>query len=459
MIKQASVQGLRPSILKFKPPPTTVNPMTLLKPGQEIAERYRVERMIARGGMGEVYLCEQLGLGRKTAIKLLNVTSGDEADQKSFRERFELEAKTLAGLDHPNIVTVFEYGKLEDGTCFLALEYVAGQRFTDLVNEGPMAPERLVELMLQVCQALRYAHRRGVVHRDLKPSNLLVWTDDDGAEQVKVVDFGLVKCMTEPDQNLTRTGMVIGSPHCMSPEQINGAELDHRSDIYSLGALMFRALTNRWPFHGETGWATMLGHLTAPVPSTASANKDVQVPKGMERIIHRCLAKSPDDRFATVEELMDALHGALDGRSGTEGPSLVQQIAPRLAHEARNALQTSRVLVALAIIVSVGALLYAWAEHAAPQPDAQSEPTSEVQVEPPSPEPASPADEPPPTAVDGPPEPEPELELEPNNEAATAPVEPESKPSKPKKKKSPPKVEEPSSADEPEGYKGLPSDF
>ena len=221
--------------------------MTLLQPGQEIAERYRVERMIARGGMGEVYLCEQLGLGRKTAIKLLNVTSGDEADQQSFRERFELEAKTLAGLDHPNIVTVFEYGKIEDGTYFLALEYVAGKRFTDLVNEGPMAPDRLVELMLQVCQALRYAHRRGVVHRDLKPSNLLVWQDDDGTEQVKVVDFGLVKCVREPDQNLTRTGMVIGSPHCMSPEQINGAELDHRTDIYSLGALMFRALTNRWP--------------------------------------------------------------------------------------------------------------------------------------------------------------------------------------------------------------------
>jgi serine/threonine-protein kinase len=282
---------------------------TQVLPASVVAGRYRVERLIARGGMGAVYLARQLDLHRPVALKILS-PSPDADDRAAFEVRFRLEAETLAALNHPNIVTLYDYGQTDDGRCYLALEYIDGPRFTDLLREGPLPAERIVPLVLQVLRALRYAHRRGVVHRDLKPSNLLIRTDDDGEEQVKVVDFGLVKVL-EDDQSLTRAGLVLGSPHCMAPEQVRGDDVDHRTDLYALGVLLFRALTGVWPFHGDSGTATMIAHLQQPVPRMASLAPAIAVPPAVERVVLACLSKDPSGRPESALALMEALKSAL----------------------------------------------------------------------------------------------------------------------------------------------------
>ncbi len=269
------------------------------------AGRYRVERLIARGGMGAVYLARHIDLHREVALKIL-APSPDMEESGSFEERFRLEAETLAALNHPNIVTLYDYGQTDDGRYFLALEYIDGPRFTDLLRDGALPPSDAVRLLLEVCRALRYAHKRGVVHRDLKPSNLLVWTDDEGDEHVKVVDFGLVKVM-EDDQSLTRAGLILGSPHCMAPEQIRGDEIDHRADIYAMGVLLFRAVAGKWPFHGESSTATMIAHINNPIPRMADLGMGATVPPLLEDTIRRCLAKRAEDRYADVSSLMTDL--------------------------------------------------------------------------------------------------------------------------------------------------------
>ena len=238
---------------------------------------------------------------REVALKILS-PSPDMEESGAFEERFRLEAETLAALNHPNIVTLYDYGQTDDGRYFLALEYIDGPRFTDILRAGPMAAADAVRLILQVCRALRYAHRRGVVHRDLKPSNLLTYRDDEGEEHVKVVGFGLVKVL-EDDQSLTRAGLILGSPHCMAPEQIRGDEIDHRADIYAIGVLLFRAVTATWPFHGDTSTGTMIAHINNPVPRF----RDLQLPfevSLLEDVIRRCLSKNAADRYADVGTLM-----------------------------------------------------------------------------------------------------------------------------------------------------------
>jgi hypothetical protein len=185
--------------------------------GTIVAGRYRIERLIARGGMAAVYLARQIGLERQVALKLLSPPPEGE-EGAAFEERFRLEASTLASLDHPNVVVVHDFGTTDDGVAFLAMEYVDGPRLTDLLKPGPLPVDRTLDLVQQVCRGLRYAHKKGVVHRDLKPSNLLVKGTDEGdgrdapgGSLVKIVDFGLVK-LAESDQAITRTGLVMGSP-------------------------------------------------------------------------------------------------------------------------------------------------------------------------------------------------------------------------------------------------------
>ncbi|MCA9488691.1 MAG: serine/threonine protein kinase, partial [Myxococcales bacterium] len=262
--------------------------------GTIIAGRYRVDNLIARGGMATVYLAHQLGLERKVALKVLSPPpDGDEVGL--FEQRFRLEASTLASLDHTNIVVLYDFGETPEGQCFLAMEFVDGPRLTDVLRDGPLAAPRAIEIALQVASGLRYAHRRGVVHRDLKPSNLLLKYTEEGGEIVKIVDFGLVK-LTEADQSITRAGLILGSPHCMSPEQVQGREVDHRADIYSLGVLLFRMVSGRYPFHGANSAATMMAHMNEPAPSIASVAPDVDLPPGLDELVQRCLEKDPDAR-------------------------------------------------------------------------------------------------------------------------------------------------------------------
>ena len=271
-----------------------------------LAGRYRVDKLIARGGMATVYLAHQVGLNRPVALKVL--TPPPNADEAAaFEHRFRLEAETLAQLDHPNIVVLHDFGETEDGRYFLAMEFIDGPRLSDLLKDGPMPVDRALPLLIQVCAGLRYAHRRGAVHRDLKPSNLLVKrVEDEGEEQIKIVDFGLVK-VTSDDQSITRAGLILGSPHCMAPEQVKGLEVDHRTDIYAIGVLLFRTLTGQYPFHGPNSAATMIAHLNQPVPTFFSVAPELVAPEGLEEVVRRCLSKSPADRFGSMKEVIDSL--------------------------------------------------------------------------------------------------------------------------------------------------------
>ena len=255
--------------------------------GTIIADRYKVERLIARGGMAAVYLAKHITLNRPIALKILSPPP-EADDAGAFEERFRLEAETLASLDHRNIVILHDFGETTDARFFLAMEYVDGSRLSDLLRDGPVPVERTLKLIVQVCQALRYAHKRGVVHRDLKPSNLLIRTKEEGEEQIKVVDFGLVK-LTEADQSITRAGLILGSPHCMSPEQVKGIAVDHRADIYSVGATLFASVT------GETPKDLFAAELD---PSLYRG-----VPRPLEAVIRRACAYWATDRYPSAEAM------------------------------------------------------------------------------------------------------------------------------------------------------------
>jgi len=276
-----------------------------------IAERYHIERRIARGGQACVYLAKQEHLNRLVALKILTPPPNAEAEEvKSFQERFLLEARTLATLNHPNIVTVYDYGPTNDGSFFIAMEYVRGLRFNKLV-EGPMPPARACRLIQQVCEALCYAHRRGVVHRDIKNSNVLVQIEE-GQEIVKVVDFGIAKLTNlTSNSNLTRTGMVLGSPRFMAPEQIQSGDVDHRADIYAVGVLLYSALTGQYPFSATNPHQYLYEHLHGQPKPFRELDPPIQIAPDLEGVVLRCLEKLPSNRYQRVEDLIDALDACI----------------------------------------------------------------------------------------------------------------------------------------------------
>lgn len=270
--------------------------------GTTVAGRYEIERVIARGGMAVVYLAKHIPLQRKIALKILRPPA-DAEDPESFEHRFKLEAQTLAQLDHPNIVTLHDYGETDDGRFYLAMEYVGGPRISQILRKGPMTAQRALSITEQICQAIAYSHRKNIVHRDLKPSNLLIRTNEDGSEQVKVVDFGLVKLLST-DQSITRAGLIVGSPHCMAPEQVRGQEVDTRTDIYAIGVMLFRGVTGQYPIHGSNPSATMIAHINDAVPPMATVMPDLLLPQGFERMVRRCLEKDASKRYPSAEALL-----------------------------------------------------------------------------------------------------------------------------------------------------------
>ena len=277
----------------------------VLAAGTLIGGKFRIEHRIARGGQASVYLARQEPLNRPVALKLLSPPSMEATDEErdAFEQRFLLEARTLAGLDHPNIVTIFDYGETDDGRYYLAMEYIGGGRFLDLLKKGYLETGRAVNLVLQVARALRYAHKRGVVHRDVKNSNVLVRMLDNGEEQAKVVDFGLVK-LSKSDTGLTQTGMILGSPHFMAPEQATGQSVDHRADIYATGVLLYCGLTGKYPFDGPHATAIITAHVTRDVPTFASLVPDIRIPDGLEAVVRRCLEKKPGRRYPSMDALI-----------------------------------------------------------------------------------------------------------------------------------------------------------
>jgi eukaryotic-like serine/threonine-protein kinase len=255
--------------------------------------------------VGEVYLAEHQLLKRPCALKLIR--PGSVAGPKAL-ERFEREVQITATLSHPNTVEVFDYGRTEDGTYYYVMEYLPGLSLADLVERhGPLPAARAVYLLRQVCLALREAHAAGLIHRDIKPSNIFAARRGGMDDVAKLLDFGLVRpASSARSAHLSEEGQILGTPLFMSPEQATGGrELDERSDIYSLGAVTYYALTGRPPFDEGSGIAALIAHARDPVvpPSLVRGG----IPDDLERVVLRCLAKDPAGRFPDAESLERAL--------------------------------------------------------------------------------------------------------------------------------------------------------
>ena len=255
--------------------------------------RYRIVRKLGSGGMADVYLAEDEELGRRIAIKILN---DRHANDESFVERFRREAKNAAGLSHPNIVSIYDRGEAE-GTYYIAMEYLDGRSLKELVvARGPLPIPDAIAATRQVLAALRFAHRKGVVHRDIKPHNVMA--DADG--RLKVTDFGIARAGVS---QMTEAGSIIGTAQYLSPEQARGSPVDQRSDLYSVGVVLYEMLTGTTPFSGESPVEIAMKHLSDP-PRPPSVERP-DIPPDLDMVVLRALAKNPDDRFQTAEE-MDA---------------------------------------------------------------------------------------------------------------------------------------------------------
>ncbi|MFT3928412.1 MAG: serine/threonine-protein kinase [Myxococcales bacterium] len=292
------------------PPPgqTTDGERDGLVTGDVLEGRYQVEDRIGEGGVGFVYRAVQLKLNRRVAVKLLQ---RDMVGDEELRPRFEREAITLAALSHPNVVSIQDYGMVR-GQPFLVMELLEGRTLREIIDtEGALDPLRALKLMRQLMQGLTYAHQRGIVHRDLKPANLLV-QDLPASEHLKVLDFGLVKLLPgsylDRGVQLSRVGFTFGTPPYMSPEHATGGYVDARSDLYSVGILLFEMLTGQKPFDGELH-EIIRHHLSSPVPRLWERKPELAGRDDLQRLIDRCMAKLREERFETGAELLSELDG------------------------------------------------------------------------------------------------------------------------------------------------------
>lgn len=281
--------------------------------GQTLADKYRIEELINEGGMGAVYRGTHVLMDKTVAIKVLHPALA--ADDKIVA-RFSREARAASRISHPHALNVTDFGEDKDGVVFLVMEYLKGQTLKDLIHsEGPMPLPRVVEILRQVCGALEAAHAEGVVHRDLKSDNIML-IDVGGGDWAKVLDFGIAKITEKVGQDpaLTAPNLIIGTPQYMSPEQCSqAAEIDSRSDIYSLGVILYEMLVGHVPFTGESPTAIMMKHLQEPPPSVLEERKDL--PAAVGRVVMRAMAKRPEDRFQTVSELTEELTSAAEGQA------------------------------------------------------------------------------------------------------------------------------------------------
>jgi serine/threonine-protein kinase len=267
--------------------------------------QYRLKRLLGSGGMGEVYLAEHRMMKRPCAIKIIRP---DKAGDPLTLARFEREVRTIAKLSHWNNIDIYDYGRTQDGTFYYVMEFLPGLNLNELVKRyGPMAPERVVYLMRQACDALNEAHKLGLVHRDIKPANIFSAIRGGLYDVTKVLDFGLAKPIAASEgSGITQEGHITGSPLYMSPEQATGdTEPDARSDIYSLGAVMYYMLTGRPPFDYEKPLKVIIAHAHDTVPPLK--NYRPGLPEDLVKIVMRSLEKNPDDRFQDAEHLMLAL--------------------------------------------------------------------------------------------------------------------------------------------------------
>ncbi len=280
--------------------------------GLVVDQRYVVEKLLAEGGMGRVYQCRHKILGKKLAIKIIRA---DVAELPEAPQRFLLEAKAASAVGNEHIIDIIDFGALSDGAAYLVMEFLEGSPLSALIEGKSGLPgTRILTLASQIAEGLGAAHQAGIVHRDLKPANIFV-IDRKGEDFIKVLDFGVAQMAHAATSKLTQAGVIIGTPHYMSPEQILGGQIDHRSDIYALGVIMYELAAGYVPFNAEHYLAILHQHLhLAPRPFT-SLSPSVQVSPGLEAIIFRCLAKQPEQRYASMAEVRRELDAVAHGRA------------------------------------------------------------------------------------------------------------------------------------------------
>jgi len=280
--------------------------------GRVIGGRYRIVSALSQGGMGAVYLAQQISLGRDVALKIIL----DRQEDPELIKRFDIEARQVCLLKHPNIITYHDYGRDEDGHPYLVMEFLAGYPGTKLVyGERKTSLKDLFHVVAQMCSALHEAHQKGIVHRDLKWSNIMVCPQSHDPYFAKLIDFGIMKMATDgssgDQRQLTVTGMLLGTPEYMSPEAICGMPIDGRADQYSLAVMVYEALEGKRPFAAPTQFELLRQHVQEDPPPFVAARPILDANPGLEEVIAKAMEKHPDDRFADILELRDHLLGAI----------------------------------------------------------------------------------------------------------------------------------------------------
>jgi serine/threonine protein kinase len=299
-------------VIETLAPPIEVPEDESLEIGSIFVDRYKIVGLVGVGGMGVVYKATQLSVERIVALKVLHP---ELVSDPLSKKRFEHEARAASTLLHPNLIVVHDFGFSKSGQPFMVMDYLDGPTLHDVIEDnGPLRVPRFLNIFIQCCNGLSHAHKKGVIHRDVKPCNIGMTSGDTNSEVVKLLDFGVAKVVDqthvghekkprEPAQNLTNPGTIVGSPYFMSPEQCCGQEVDSRSDIYSLGCVMYASLTGALPFAGVDAVETMYKHIKEQPPPFALACPELELPKELERIVFKALEKDVDRRYQSALEM------------------------------------------------------------------------------------------------------------------------------------------------------------
>jgi len=284
--------------------------------GTLAAGRYRILRLLGEGGMGQVYLAEHVAIEKRVALKVLRA---EYANKGEIVTRFQQEAISASRIKHPNVLDVFDFGQLENGCFFLAMEFLEGNDLADeLARRRVLDAAMGIRISMQICRALAAAHANGVVHRDMKPENVFLQRTADGEEIVKIVDFGIAQlrskdtAIVETKRRLTRTGMIFGTPEYMAPEQASGKHADLRSDIYSVGIIMYEMFTGAVPFTGDTFLGVLSKHLSEPTPTMNAVYPELAISASLQGVIMHALEKEPTVRYQTMLEFAHAISASAD---------------------------------------------------------------------------------------------------------------------------------------------------
>jgi serine/threonine-protein kinase len=312
--------------------------------GEVLADRYELEELVGAGGMSSVFRAHDRLLDRKVALKILHQQySGDD----EYVERFRREARAVAALSHPNIVTVIDRGEHEDRQ-FIVFEYVEGENLKRLIERrGPAPVATALELGMQIARGLSFAHQQGLVHRDVKPQNVLL----NGDGRAKVTDFGIARSL-DVQHGMTQTGTVLGTSDYIAPEQAQGQRVDEHTDVYSLGVVLYELLTTEVPFPGENFVAVAMRHINEPPPPIRDKRPDV--PPRVEAAIQKAMAKRPEDRFPTMADFCQELDACL-AELGEAGTQVAPALAPRARRERRR-VSPWPVIAALVVLAAAGAI-------------------------------------------------------------------------------------------------------